>query len=170
MPLVFLTGGASSGKSKFALNLLKDRKDVTFIATGVETDPEMENRIKRHRKGRPPEWETIEEPLDLLAAVKKVTPGRAVIIDCLTFWVSNLLYYSRTKSNEIIRIANETADFLKGLNTDVIVVTNEIGMGVIPATEDGRFYRTIIGEMNQIFASRADEAHMVINGIGLRLK
>lgn len=171
MSYTLITGGASSGKSEFALKMLEGREDVSFIATGVNTDPEMEKKIQEHQKKRPQSWETIEEPLDLISAIKKINPKNgALIIDCLTFWVSNLLYYSRTKSERIIEIAEETACLLKHQNKKSLVVTNEVGMGIVPHSEDVRFFRKIAGEVNQIFAREAEHVYLVISGIGMKLK
>ncbi len=171
MPYTLITGGASSGKSGFALGLLKGREDVTFIATGVNTDPEMEKRIQEHKKKRPKSWETIEEPLNLLAAIERMrAKNGAFIIDCLTFWISNLLYYSPTRSERIIEMAQETEKFLTRQQKTSIVVTNEVGMGIIPHSENVRFYRKIAGEVNQIFARDAEQVYLVISGIGMKLK
>jgi adenosyl cobinamide kinase/adenosyl cobinamide phosphate guanylyltransferase len=167
----FITGGASSGKSRFALALLQGRDDVTFIATGVATDPEMEKRIIAHKKQRPKTWETIEEPIDIIGAARSMDPeNRGIIVDCLTFWVSNHLHSQNTHHSMIIASAEETAKFLKNLDKTILVVTNEIGMGIIPESEETRLYRKIAGEVNQIFARMSQEAYIVVSGIGMRIR
>jgi len=171
VPLIFITGGASSGKSSFALEYFKNRQDVAFIATATATDPEMEERIREHREKRPVEWLTVEEPFDLqkaLASVQAIKKG--IIIDCLTLWVSNLVYQKKYPRVRIIQIAKNTARYAKSLSCTTLVVTNELGMGLIPSTKEGRYFRRLAGEVNQIFSSMCDEVHLVISGIGLRIK
>ncbi|MGQ9614910.1 MAG: bifunctional adenosylcobinamide kinase/adenosylcobinamide-phosphate guanylyltransferase [Spirochaetota bacterium] len=171
MSYTLITGGASSGKSEFAMKMFEGRDDVSFIATGIKTDLEMEKKIQNHQRKRPKSWETLEEPIDLISAIKKINQNNgALIIDCLTFWISNLLYYSRTKSEKIIELAVETASFLKHQKKESFVVTNEVGMGIIPHSEEVRFFRKIAGEVNQIFAREADHVYFVISGIGMKLK
>jgi adenosylcobinamide kinase/adenosylcobinamide-phosphate guanylyltransferase len=166
-----ITGGASSGKSAFALRLFHGRKDVSFIATGVRTDTEMEGRIEAHRRERPNEWETIEEPLDILGAAAKMNPlHKGLIIDCLTFWVSNLLYFGKCNPEQIIDRARETAHYLKDIGKTTLIITNELGMGIIPESRETRNYRKIAGEVNQCFAARSTEAYFVVSGLGMRLK
>ncbi len=171
MPYTFITGGASSGKSSFALSLLKGRDDINFIATGVASDHEMEKRIIAHKKQRPKTWETIEEPTDIIGAVRKMNPKNSgIIVDCLTFWVSNHLHSKNTNQSIIIESAEKIARYLQNLDKTILVVTNEIGMGIIPISEETRLYRKIAGEVNQIFARMSQEAYMVVSGIGIRLR
>jgi adenosylcobinamide kinase/adenosylcobinamide-phosphate guanylyltransferase len=171
MACTFITGGASSGKSQYALELLRNRDDVTFVATGVKTDKEMELRIEEHRRQRPEAWETIEEALDLASAVESMNEHNSgLIIDCLTMWVSNLIYMGRCDHGEILERAGRLATHLKGLDKTVLVVSNELGMGIIPADGESREYRRVAGEVNQIFARSSDEVYFVISGIGLKLK
>jgi len=171
MSLILITGGASSGKSSFALDIFKDRNNVTFIATGVITDPEMKERINNHKRYRPKSWETIEEKINLIEAVRNIKEDRrAVVIDCITFWVSNLLYYKKLEKETILKIAEDTAKYLSKIEKESIVVTNEIGMGLIPQTKDTRSFRKIHGEVNQIFARFSNNVFLVVSGIGIRVK
>jgi adenosyl cobinamide kinase/adenosyl cobinamide phosphate guanylyltransferase len=171
MPYVFVIGGASSGKSRFALDFFAGRTGVTFIATGVPTDPEMRERIRAHRSERPPVWRTVEEPVNLVDAVRGVPDGsEGIIIDCLTFWVSNLLYRKNLDDAGIRRLAEETALFVRDAATESIVITNEVGLGVIPQTDEGRLFRKIAGEVNQIFARHSSKAYFVVSGIETRIK
>jgi len=171
MAYAFVTGGASSGKSRFALELLGSRNDVTFIATGVKTDAEMELRIAAHRRQRPETWETIEEPLDLISAVGNMDDGNGgLIIDCLTMWVSNLIYMGQCDNDAILGRAEDLSSHLKLLDRTVVVVSNELGMGIIPASEESREYRKLAGEVNQLFARSSSEAFLVLSSIGLRIK
>ena len=171
MAYTLVTGGASSGKSRFALQLLKSREDVAFIATGVKTDDEMARRIAEHRRERPVAWKTTEEPLDLISAIERIEePCGGLIIDCLTMWVSNLCYMERCTSQQVIERAKTVSDLLGRLDKQIVVVSNELGMGIIPATEDSREYRSLAGEVNQIFARSSSEAYLVVSGIGIKLK
>jgi len=168
---IFVTGGASSGKSRFALERFKGLSKVAFIATGVSTDPEMEERIRNHRRERPAGWDTIEEPLDLIGALARVPrESEGVIIDCLTLWVSNLLYERSVGHGAVLSLAEETAGRLEGVAARALVVTNELGFGVIPANEECRLFRKLAGEVNQVFALKSAEAWLVVSGIGMRLK
>ena len=171
MAYTFVTGGASSGKSRFALDLLGSRNDVTFIATGIKTDAEMELRIVEHQRQRPEVWETIEEPLDLISAVGNMDKQNGgLIIDCLTMWVSNLIYMGRCDHDEILGRAEDLASHLKHLDRTVVMVSNELGMGIIPASEESREYRKLAGEVNQLFARSSSEVFLVVSSIGLRIK
>ena len=170
MSYTFVTGGASSGKSRYALDLLRSRNDVTFIATGVSTDAEMDDRIAEHRRQRPLSWETIEEPLDLITAVKSMNrENGGLIIDCLTMWVSNLIYMGKYDRDIIFGHAENLASYLKHLYITTVVVSNELGMGIIPASEESRDFRKLAGEVNQIFARSSREVYFVISGIGMKI-
>ncbi len=173
MPLKFVTGGASSGKTKFALSLLKESQDVTYIATGLPIDEEMRNRIEKHKSERPPAWETVEEPVDIkkvLTDMEKSKKNRDVIIDCLTFWVSNLIYMKEYSDETIMIEAKELAEKCRRYKNEVVVVTNELGMSIIPENRDARRFRKISGEVNQIFAAKSREAYLVVSGIGIKIK
>ena len=171
MGYTFITGGASSGKSEYALGLLREKRDVTFIATGVATDDEMQRRISAHRAQRPAHWETIEEPVELISALKSVDPAQeGVIIDCLTTWVSNLRYMDGCTPRAILERAGEVVRLLREVNSTAVVVSNELGMSIIPATEESREFRVTAGEVNQLFARGSDAAYLVVSGLGVRLK
>jgi len=169
MPYTYITGGASSGKSGYALERFIGRRDVTFIATGIETDEEMAGRIKLHRSARPSEWETIEEPVDLIQAVRS-SKCSALIIDCLSFWVSNLVYSQELGHDDIVAKAGAAAEFLKNTDREIIVVTNELGMGLIPEYIESRAYRKTAGEVNQIFAKHSKDSYFVVSGIPVKIK
>jgi adenosylcobinamide kinase/adenosylcobinamide-phosphate guanylyltransferase len=171
MPFTYITGGASSGKSGFALKLMRHREDVLFIATGRITDPEMAERVRLHRRTRPRSWETREEPVDLIAAVaSSEKPTGGVVIDCLTFWVSNLLFESRMGRTEVLERAEKTAGFLRNHVSRILVVSNELGMGIVPADAQSREFRRVAGEVNRIFAAHSEEAFFLVSGIAVRIK
>ncbi len=171
MSYIYVCGGASSGKSRFALTYFQGRDDVSFIATAIITDPDMESRIKAHKSQRPKGWSTVEEPLDLIQAVKNTKKGsKAIIIDCLTFWVSNLIYHRNIDHQKILTCAEETAGFLSGSDKEIVVVTNELGLGIIPASKESRSFRIVCGEVNQVFAQKSEKAFFILSGLPIKIK
>lgn len=159
MPLTFLVGGARSGKSSLAVRLAAaSGAPVVFIATAEARDAEMADRIKHHRAERPPEWATVEEPLELQAAIEAAPAHACVLVDCLSLWVANLLEHGREPD---LRVP------VRGGPT--IAVSNEVGLGVVPATQLGRAYRDVLGRVNAVWAEAADEAYFVVAGKALRL-
>lgn len=172
MPIILVTGGASSGKSKFALSLVKKDSKVLFIATGVSSDSEMEERIKKHKSERSPMWETIEEPVNLVILLKEYINkiNQPIIIDCLTFWISNLMFYKNFSKKKIINEANILSDLLLQYQNQVVVVTNELGMGLIPSDKNSRNFRMIAGEVNQIFSKKSKAVYLVVSGIPINIK
>jgi adenosyl cobinamide kinase/adenosyl cobinamide phosphate guanylyltransferase len=163
MTHVLLTGGARSGKSALAIALAGCAGGhVVFLATGQPGDDEMAARIARHRAERPAEWTTIEEPVGLLEAIGSVDPRACLIVDCLSLWVANLL---ADRGHEAIESeAAATADAAAARLGTTIVVTNEVGLGVVPATPLGREYRDVLGRVNAIWAERATAAYLVVAG------
>ena len=169
MPLVFLVGGARSGKSRLAQQLaLQSGGPVTFIATGEPRDEEMEERIGRHRTERPSTWRTIEESLDLLAALRSAGPEDCVIVDCLTLWVSNLLHAGRPAA-DVLAMSVECARQAAERRRATIVVSNEVGLGIVPANELARIYRDVLGSVNSVFADAASRAALVVAGRAVEL-
>jgi adenosylcobinamide kinase/adenosylcobinamide-phosphate guanylyltransferase len=176
--LTFLTGGARSGKSTFALELARrSALAVTFVATAPlpsdergEGDEEMAARIARHqqeRRDQPGRWSTIEEPLDVVGALDRAA-GTFTILDCLTLWVSNLMWDGRT-DDEIDRLADAVVAAAIAVPNPVVVVTNEVGMGIHPDRPLGRRYRDVLGRVNQVLAADADDALLMVAGRALRL-
>ena len=166
MSLVVLLGGARAGKSALAVELGRQWDGpVVYIATAEARDDEMALRISRHREERPVEWRTIEEPIALREALEAVDAGAYVIVDCLTLWVANLL----ERGADVLAEADETAEVAAAREAPTIVITNEVGLGVVPATPLGREYRDLLGAVNATFVSRADEAVLVVAGRALPL-
>src|SRR3990170_8267804 len=207
---VFIVGGARSGKSTFALELgskISGRKG--FIATAETLDEEMKQRIIFHKKTRPAEWETIEEPVDLSKWLQNISSlYDVVIVDCLTLWLSNMLGrqedseppkenenpplppfrkgagfpllrsiatgrggFDRGFSDERIKAEIEhLTSVLKDVSCKVIVVSNEVGLGIVPENKVARLFRDLGGLMNQKVASVADEVYLVTCGIPMRIK
>ncbi|MDI6840998.1 MAG: bifunctional adenosylcobinamide kinase/adenosylcobinamide-phosphate guanylyltransferase [bacterium] len=181
--ITFIIGGACSGKSSYALRLanacLATRREcksqVTYIATGVPCDEEMESKIEAHKRTRPKDWKAIEEPFNIEDVIKKLDVSTGVIIlDCLTFWVSNLLLQKAENvtqfENNIVNRVSKFASILKDIKSKVIVVSNEVGMGVVPRTRLGRIFRDYLGKANQIVASDANEAFLLTAGIPIKVK
>lgn len=171
MPYILIIGGASSGKSQYVLDLLGGKENVTFLATGLITDPEMEKRIKKHRAERPKEWVTIEEPCNIIDILKnKTIKSKYIVIDCLTFWISNLIFIEKLDEKGIQKRAEEVALFLSSIDSITYIITNEVGMGIIPIDPETRKFRKIAGEINQLFAKYSSEAYLIISGMPLKLK
>jgi adenosylcobinamide kinase/adenosylcobinamide-phosphate guanylyltransferase len=167
MALALLVGGARSGKSSLAVRLAGDHDlPVVFIATAeVREDAEMAERIALHLAERPANWETVEEPLRLQEALEAAPAESCVVVDCLSLWVANLL----ERGDEIESAAAAAASSAARRSAPTIAVTNEVGMGVVPATPLGREYRDVLGRVNAIWAEAAAESYFVIAGKALRL-
>ena len=169
MALAVLIGGARSGKSALALARAASAEDVVFLVTGEAGDEEMAARIERHRRERPSHWETVEEPLALREAVGSADPGACLVVDCLTLWVANAVAAGRT-DNEIEDEATEAARAAAARSGATLVVTNEVGLGIVPDTPLGRRYRDVLGRVNALFVSAADEASFVVAGRAIPLQ
>lgn len=170
MSLTFLLGGARSGKSALATELASSSGQlVTVIATGEARDEEMAARIAAHRADRPPEWQTVEEPLELQTALAAVRADTTVIVDCLSLWVANLI--ERGDNDGEVDAASElAANEARERSSPTIVVSNEVGLGVVPASPLGRRYRDVLGRVNAQWAAAADEAALVVAGRKLSLQ
>jgi adenosylcobinamide kinase / adenosylcobinamide-phosphate guanylyltransferase len=171
--LTFVLGAARSGKSRFAQSLCSAPR-VAYIATARAEDDEMRLRIARHRQNRPEHWLTIEEPLDLAAAARQAAARVDIIlIDCLTVWLSNLMWQQRDQLLEQIEAcAQSQMDQLAGLSSerDLIVVSNEVGAGIVPENELARRFRDLQGFVNQRCAARADRVFLTVAGIPVPIK
>jgi adenosylcobinamide kinase / adenosylcobinamide-phosphate guanylyltransferase len=170
MPFTFLIGGARSGKSTLAIQLASAFDGpVVVVATAEARDEEMADRIRAHRSVRPTEWVTAEAPLDPLAAVERAGEGASVILDCLTLWVSNALEAGACE-DEIDGEAGKLASILAERDAPSVVVSNEVGLGIVPANELARRYRDILGRVNGSFAAEASRSFLVVAGRGLPLQ
>ena len=169
--LIFITGGARSGKSRFAINLAKRlASKVTFVATAIPEDEEMRERIRQHQRDRPGHWRLVEEGKNLSLALSQLDAScELVVIDCLSFLISNLLL-DNTEEDNIIKQVREIAGKALHLRPTFIVVSNEVGYGVVPSTRLGRRFRDICGRANQLIAEQAQEVYLMISGIPLRIK
>lgn len=168
--VVFLTGGARSGKSSFALKRAEGYAKKVFLATAETFDEEMALRVKKHREERGDEFHTIEEPLHLDKALWRMPENtEVVIVDCLTVWAGNLLYKLGDET-VIMSHVDRLLDILQNPPCNIILVTNEVGMGIVPENAMARGFRDIAGMINQKVAGVSTEAWFLCSGIPMRLK
>ncbi len=176
MGVTLYTGGCRSGKSSLALETARGAGEkVCFIATCVPQDEEMRLRVSKHRRERPPGWDVIEEPVDVAGAISSVDRGvcPVILVDCLTLWVCNLMCREEsplTAEEEMAIEAQRLIDSSRQYGGEVIFVSNEVGMGIVPANAMGRNYADLAGRCNQVIARGADKVVFVSCGIGLTLK
>ena len=168
--LTLLTGGARSGKSARALTLADRARRVLFVATGEAHDEEMVARIAAHKAERPPTWDTLETPRALATALAPHTDHYdLIIIDCLTLWVSNLLLAHPTPIDPVTAVPL-LLDVYARSRASWIVVTNEVGLGLVPDTPLGRTYRDLLGAVNRQVAAAADVVEFMVAGLPLTIK
>jgi len=171
--LILILGGARSGKSSFAVaqakKLSSGRSGVVYVATASALDEEMKRRIKIHRKRRPTSWKTIEERVDISKILAKLGKASVVIIDCLTLLTSNLLL-SGEREAVILKRMKEFFTTIKKRNLTTLIVSNEVGMGIVPENRLARSFRDIAGQINQILAELADEVYLLGAGIPIKIK
>jgi|CXWL01.1.fsa_nt_gi adenosylcobinamide kinase/adenosylcobinamide-phosphate guanylyltransferase len=168
--LILVTGGASSGKSAFALTVTGKRGARIFVATGQPRDAEMAERIRRHQEARGAEWAVAEVPVALAAWIRRAGSRYGVIVvDCLTLWLSNLL--ARHCDQDAIRRRVETLiEAIRSCGSHIVLVTNELGSGVVPMHRETRRFRQLAGEVNQQIARAADDVYWVVSGLPVHIK
>ncbi len=168
---LLILGGARSGKSRYALkraNALGPR--VGVVATAEPLDPEMAARIARHRRERPASWLTVEEPLELVAALRRLVGSvDTVLVDCLTLWVSNHLQ-RRLTDEAVVANAEALAKLLAERPYSIMLVSNEVGQGVHPEMASGLRFRDLLGVVNQTVAQVVDEVVLMVAGLTLTIK
>ena len=165
--LTLVLGGARSGKSRFAEGLAGQKSQPTYIATAENTDPEMNERIARHRDQRGARWRTIEAPLDLVGALRQADGPRSfTLIECLTVWINNLMYHGKDVSAEVEHLCASLA----GAKGHVVIVSNEVGLGIVPDNALARHFRDEAGRANQAIAAVSDEAVFIAAGLPVTLK
>ncbi len=166
-PVTLILGGARSGKSSYALSLLADRSRAVFLATAAAGDEEMAERIRIHQRQRGDRWRTVEEQLDLASALSRLgREGAPILVDCLTLWLSNLLFAER----DIDASTTELVTQLRNTPVPVVLVSNEVGLGLVPETELGRWFRDSAGRLHQRIASVAQRVVFIAAGLPLMLK
>ncbi|HZP06424.1 MAG TPA: bifunctional adenosylcobinamide kinase/adenosylcobinamide-phosphate guanylyltransferase [Terracidiphilus sp.] len=169
--VTLVLGGVRSGKSRWALERAAKAERVAYVATAQPLDPEMVEKVRRHREERPSHWHTFEEPLELGRVIAEHAAAFDVmLIDCMTIFVANLQGAANADS---IFAARRIEDFLRALRTpqsSVVLVSNEVGSGVVPPYPAGRKFRDALGELNQRVAAVADNVVLLVAGIPLVLK
>ena len=169
MALTLLIGGARSGKSGLAVDAAeRSGRVVRFVATGEPRDPEFAARIERHRAARPAGWDLVEEPVAVAAAVESAPAGSCVVVDCLTLWVANLLERGLAPE-EVEATAARCASAVAARGEPTIAITNEVGLGIVPAEPLARAYRDVLGHVNATWAAAAGAAWLVVAGRALPL-
>lgn len=178
--IVLITGGARSGKSRFAENYVaRCGKSIAYIATSQIYDEEMAYRVKLHRQRRPSSWQTFEAPFEAHNALKEAFAEHdTVLFDCLTLYLSNYLCQEKNQSLSLDDLYAETSLLMQELINAVrsvtkktcVFVTNEVGAGIVPENELARKYRDLAGLCNQQIAKTADEVYLVVSGIPLQIK
>jgi adenosylcobinamide kinase / adenosylcobinamide-phosphate guanylyltransferase len=165
---VLILGGARSGKSRYGERLAEESGlNPVYLATGEADDEEMAARIAAHRARRGPAWRTVEEPLDLEGALdREAAPRRALLVDCLTLWLSNIMAAGAAIEQRIAGL-DVAASRLPGL---VVFVSNEVGLGLVPETALGRAFRDAQGRLNQAMAEACDRVVLMVAGLPLVLK
>ncbi len=167
--LSLVLGGVRAGKSSYAQQLAQAGERVLFAATAEARDDDMTRRIRAHQEARPSEWDTLEEPLDIVGSLAARLRGYdTVLLDCLTLWVSNLMLAETV--TDIPAEARRLLDLYQDGDASWIVVSNEVGLGIIAPTRLGRVYAEELGRVNQIVAAAADEVYFMAAGLPLSLK
>ncbi len=168
--LILVIGGAASGKSRAALELAGSARPRAFVATGQALDREMAERIRRHRAARSTDWVTVEVPLDVAKWFRTYgSRYRAIVLDCLTLWLSNMRRARVTGPRTFAKV-EELLRVIRATRARVIVVTNELGLGLVPVSASARAFRDLAGRTNQQIADEADEVYFVVSGQRLRIK
>lgn len=170
--IVYITGGSRSGKSAFAQQQAEQHEGkLLYVATAEVRDAEMATRVEKHQQVRGKRWQSLEEPVALANKIPAAaTDVSAVMIDCLTLWLSNLLEKFGENEDEIRQEAEELLAALATIEATIYIVSNEVGSGIVPENRLARSFRDLAGLLNQQVAAAADEAWMVVSGLPLRLK
>lgn len=179
---ILITGGARSGKSRFAYELAsKSGGKVLFVATAEAGDEEMKCRIEEHKRERPKDWSTLEATANIGSQIEqRIGSARTVIVDCITLLINNIFnrYGNQTDERidasllkkEVEREINGLIECIEHSNADFIIVTNEVGLGLVPANKTGRIYRDLLGRANQMLAERTDKVYFMAAGLPVKIK
>lgn len=172
--IIFVVGGAKSGKSAFALKkaeTMGGRK--LYIATAQPLDEEMVERINKHREQRGDDWETVEEPINVVEVIKKNKHYDVMLLDCLTLWISNLMHEKsgvRGQGSVVKKAIKDLISACKESDVNIAIVSNEVGLGIVPDNSLARQFLDIAGYVNQRVVESADEVFFMISGIPMKVK
>ena len=179
---ILLTGGARSGKSSFGQELaLRMGGPVLFVATATAGDEEMRQRIEEHRRSRPQNWSTLETTTNIGSRIRQeIGEAKVVIIDCITLLVSNIFGQHTDQNGELIDASlvekevnaeiNKLVECIRQVGASFIIITNEVGTGIVPASKVSRLYRDLLGKANQMLAKCTDEVYLMVAGIPVPIK
>jgi adenosylcobinamide kinase/adenosylcobinamide-phosphate guanylyltransferase len=171
MSLTLITGGARSGKSSFAQQRASAHQgSVLFLATAEAGDDDMTARIAKHQAERPDHWRTLEEPVYVARALAEAEPAALVLLDCVTLWVTNLLLREGTTWEQAQAELDALLAWYRAQSADLVVVTNEVGMGIVPADPLSRTFRDWQGLFNQRLAAEADVVYLMVSGLPVEVK
>lgn len=165
--ITLITGGAGSGKTSYALELTDSYEEKAYVATAEITDDEMELKVEKHKAERNHTFTTYEEPVELHQITKEAAlNNQVVLIDCITFWINNLMHYDKDFDTYVEKFIKS----LKEINKDIIIVSNEVGVGIIPADAMTRDYARKVARVNRQIASIANHVYMMVAGIPMTVK
>jgi len=175
--IVLVLGGVKSGKTLYAVNRAKRiGSSVTYLATAIAGDKEMKTKIGEHKKMRPKNWGTIEEPFDLLDKIRRITT-KVIIVDCINFWLTNFLSSSSHQVVQGFSPASYIGTLCKYLKkrknskiNTTFIISNEVGLSLVPPNRAGRQFQDLLGRVNQVIANYSDEIYFLVAGIPLQLK
>ena len=170
--IILVTGGARSGKSNFAYHLANSMgKRRAYVATAEPLDEEMKERIIKHQEERGIGWDTIEETLDLAGILESIRGKyQVVLIDCITLWISNLLHHYENNEKSVMDHIKIFINNCKEVDCNLIIVSNEVGMGIVPENRLARLFRDISGKVNQMLGNRASSVYLIVSGLSLKIK
>lgn len=188
--LTLILGGARSGKSAYAEQCAKELggDSILYVATSEAKDEEMQQRVKKHRAERPAAWETVEAPRNAAQAIRRErSAARVILLDCITFLVANHLMdaagsqgdpfddpssdpFDEKIESDVVAEVEDLVAYVQEMDVEMLVVSNEVGLGLVPPYELGRAYRDILGRANQILARHADEVQLLVAGIPMKVK
>ncbi len=168
--IVLVIGGCRSGKSRFAVDYARGYKSKFFVATCEALDEEMKKRVKKHQEDRGPGWTTVEAPLELPDAIARCgAEADVILVDCLTLWISNMILKGKTEEDVMSR-TDELLKSIQEIDSAVILVSNEVGTGIVPENPMARMFRDVAGMVNQKVAACADKVVWMVAGIPVEVK
>ncbi len=174
--LTLILGGSNSGKSRFAESLIKNCQNVLYLATAEPLDEEMKKKVEKHRKSRPPEWITIEEPVHIDKVIEKEKANfSAILLECILLYLNNIIKnHSSLPEDEIEKIAldkiTKAHEIIRNSEIDCYMISGEVGLGLIGETKSARLYARVLGKTNQLLPKNATNVFFVVAGIPMKIK